>query len=655
MAKARLAHRVLFPATLLAASACGPATPPDRPPPSRREAQVPAAAPEPIASDAGTVPLIPPRAQRFVEAGTASPWSFPDATRRKDRAQRLANKLSAQLDAEHDRTATGASFSFALVIDGAVVLLKAKGVADLENKRVATPDTIYRIASITKTFTASAVMLLRDEGKLAIGDPLAGHLPDLDVLYPHHDAAPIRIEQVLTHSAGFARSGPYAELARPSTEEDLTLAMKLPLAGDPGLGHRYSNFGFGLLGLMVGRKSGMPYRDFVRTRLLEPLRMTSSGFDVAQLPPDRLAVAYQRSGAAQKPTMNGAGEGAGGLYATARDLAEWIRFQLAAWPPRDDADEGPLRRSTIREMHQPRLPFDVGSRSLHGGGGTRAFARSVGLTWEVLKGCYFDRLVGHDGDLDGFHARLRFDVDRNLGFVLLGNSDTADMSGVAERILDTIAGEDLLAPRRREPAPALVARVEAAVKRLGTSWTEADHAETFSEAARARLPLPEAVAIGTRIAKDVGTCTFARADVVTDALDAELVFQCTRGTLRAAARGTGSPVRLVGFKVDVMTPANDDELAVGRELVARMSAKDDAALAKALGTKAGVAVASRTLLAAGNEAGACKLEGGEISPWSHAGSFRLACRRTRATLRVQRRDSGVLELVGVDAPVHCLR
>jgi CubicO group peptidase (beta-lactamase class C family) len=626
--------------------------PASRPDVAGKEVQPRPPSPSP-SSDASASPPSP-RPQRFLDPSVASTWIFPDAAKRKERAQRLAGKLTSQLDGEHDRAVTGMGFAYALVIDGEV-FLGAKGLADLENKRVATPDTIYRVASITKTFTATTVLALRDEGKLALADPLATHLTDLDVVYPHRDTPPIRIEQVLTHSAGLARSGPYAELDRPSTETDLVEAMKLPLTADPGLGHRYSNFGFGLLGLMVGRKTGMPYRDFVRTRVLEPLGMTSSGFDITRLPADRLAVGYKRDGLSSWPaTANGAGEAAGGLYATARDMAAYLRFELGAWPPRDDGDDGPVKRATLREMHAPHLPFAIGSSTL-AGSATRAHSRSVGLAWEVVKGCYFDRLIGHDGDLDGFHARLRFDADRNLGFVLLGNSDAGDLTGVAERLLDTIATDDLLAPRKRDPAPALLERAIDAVKRIGPSWKDDDHAAAFTDTLRAQFGLREAVALGGRIAKEVGSCTYARAEVVTDALDAELLFQCTRGTLRASVRGTGTPLRLFGFKLDVMTAVDEDQLTVARELVTRMTSRDDTALAKTLRSKANVATASKMLLKAGTEAGACKVESGDASPWSRAATFRLACAKTRATLRLQQRDSGTIDVLGIDTPTKCLR
>lgn len=627
------------------------------PPPQTQTAPPPPSRPSKQAGQTA-VTQAPSGSVRFLDPAAASSWSFPDSATRRGRAERLAKKLQLQLDSEHDRAVTGAGFTFALVVDGDVVLLHGRGVADLENQRVATPDTIYRIASVTKTLTASAIVALRDDGKLTLSDPLAAHLPELDVVYPHRDASPIRVEQVLTHSAGLMRSGPYAELARASTEADLVTAMQMPLTSDPGLGHRYSNFGFGLLGLVVAREGRGTYRDFVRTRLLEPLGMSSSGFDLAALPSERLAVGYRQGARGTYSPVpmsaNGAGEAAGGMYSTARDMAAWIRFQLQAWPPRNDPDDAPMKRASLREMHTPRLPYALAFADVSGET-SRAQSKSVGLAWEVTKGCYFDRLVGHDGDLEGFHARVRFDVDRNFGFVLLGNTDGADLTGVAERVLDTIVTEDALAPRRREPAAVLVERTSAALARLGSTWREEDHATTFSETLRSQFTSTNAIALGERIAKDVGTCTYARPEAVTDALDAELVFTCERGTLRATARGTGTPLQLYGFRVDVMKPANEDQLAVASAIVRRMTSRDDAALAKELHTK-GVASSAKMLLEAGREAGACRVEGGEVSPWSHAASFRLGCAKTRATLRLQERASGVLDIVAIDTPPRkCLR
>jgi CubicO group peptidase (beta-lactamase class C family) len=639
-----------IPAITLACSA----SPRPRPEPVLRPTAVPTERRTGAVKDA---PLAP--ARRFLEPELASSWSFPDASTRKEHAQRLAAKLAAQLDSEHDRATTGAGFAFALVVDGEVALLHARGIADLENKRLATPDTIYRVASVTKTVTATALMALRDEGKLTLTDSVAQHLPELDVVYPHRDDAPIRLEQILTHSAGLMRSGPYAELARASTEADLALAMRMPLTNDPGVSHRYSNFGFGLLGLVIAREAKMPYRDFVRTRLLEPLGMTSSGYDLSRLPADRLAVGYRQSGGVSgftpvPMTANGAGEAAGGLYSSARDMAAYLRFELMAWPPRDDADDAPVKRASVRETQTPRLPFALGFAEVSGET-SRAHARSVALGWEVLKGCYFDHLVGHDGDLEGFHARLRFDIDRSVGFVLLGNTDGADLSGVAERLVDTIAAEDLLAPRRREPAPVLIERATFAVKNIGPSWTAADHDATFSETLRTPFPLASATALGERVAKEVGTCAYARPEVVTDALDAELVFQCERGLLRASVRGTGNPLRLYGFKLDVMKPPTDAQVAVVRSLVQRMASRNDAALAKALRTKA-VDAPAKLLLTAGTEAGTCRVGGGEVSPWTRAATFRLSCTKTDATLRLQERASGVLDILGIETPPRrCLR
>lgn len=659
-----------FVVGIVALAACGGGAPSSVAPQARPPARTFVAPADPATRERereGEARAREGRPQKY--ADHAFTWVFPDAVQRKAKTQRLAAAIEKLLDAEHDRGATGSSFAFALVVDGEVVVAKARGVADLENKRVATPETVYRIASITKTFTASMVMRLRDEGKLSLADPVAMHLRELDVAYPHKDDAPIRIEQMLTHSAGLARSGPYAELARPSTEADLVSAMALPLTSDPGLSHAYSNLAFGLLGLLVGRAYGVPYRDAAQDKLLGPLGMRSSSFDLGAFPAERLAVGYRREGGklvAVPMTKNGAGEGAGGLFTTARDMAEWIRFQLAAWPPRDDADEGPIHRATLREMHTPRLAVGLGSSTINGGV-TRAHAKSVGLAWEVSRGCHFDRLVGHDGDLDGFHARLRFDPSRDLGFVLLFNSDNADASGIAERIVDTIAAgpsgpsgaprsatDEPLAARIRAPSAELVSLVSDAVGRLGSLPSE-DYERIFTETYRTTVPLTMVHAIGNRAQRDVGGCTYVGAERVVDATDAELAFRCARGRLYVSARGTGTPLRLFGFSAEAATKLDPDQLAVGKALLPRMTTKDDTALEKALRTKLPVGSSSRALARVGLEVGACRIADGEALPWIRAASFRLECARGQATMKLAQHDDGALEVTKVDVAPRCLR
>ncbi len=590
-------------------------------------------------------------------APNAPRWVLPDAASRPAKARELAARIERVLDDEHDRGRTGASFSFALVVDGATVLDKARGVADVDAKVVATPETVYRVASITKTFTTTAILALRDQGALRLEDAVARHLTELgEATYPTRDATPVTIAQILTHAGGLPRSGAYAALDRPSTEADLADAMRAPLDLDPGVAYRYSNLGFGLLGLLVARKTGTPYRAWVTEHLLEPLGMRSSGFDAAALPSARLAVGYVRDATGKltrRPmTANGVGEGAGGLFSTSGDMARWIAFQLAAWPPRDDDDAGPVRRASLREAHVPRHVHDVTASEgrVEGTYARRVEARSIGLGWHVTSGCYFDRLVGHDGDLDGFHARLRFDPSRGVGFVLLTSSDAAQASPIAERVLDTIALHDALAPYERAPSEELSRAVERAMGAMGGAWTDAQHEETFAESLRAVLSAADVRRLAVERARTVGACKPWRTLGASGTLDGAYEYTCTRGRLRVAARGTGTPLRLQTFAITTVTPPSDDDRKVARAVATSMTRQADAELAAALGVRDAGATGAR-LRAAGASAGPCRLGDGETT--GKTTTFALTCARKSGALRLVAAASGVRP--ELDLTARCVR
>jgi CubicO group peptidase (beta-lactamase class C family) len=610
------------------------------------------------AGSVGATDAATPAVDASVRVAENAPrWVLPDAATRPTKARELAARIERVLDDEHDRGRTGASFSFALVVDGVTVLDKARGVADLDAKVVATPETIYRVASITKTFTTAAILSLRDRGVLRLDDAVARHLTELgDASYPTRDAAPLSIAQILTHAGGLPRSGAYAALDRPSTEDDLAEAMRAPLDLDPGVTYRYSNLGFGLLGLLVARKTGAPYRDWVKGHLLEPLEMRSSGFDVATLPAARLAVGYVRDATGKltrRPmTSNGVGEGAGGLFSTSGDMARWIAFQLAAWPPRDDDDAGPVRRASLREAHLPRHVHEVTTAEgrVEGTYARRVEAKAIGLGWHVTSGCYFDRLVGHDGDLDGFHARLRFDPSRGVGFVLLTSSDAAQATPIAERVLDTIALHDALAPYERAPSAELSRAVERAMGAMGGAWTDAQHAETFAESLRAVLSAADVRRLAVERARAVGSCKPARTLGASGALDGAYEYACARGRLRVTARGTGSPLRLQTFSITTVTPPSDDDRKVARAVTTSMARRADAELAASLGVRDAAAIGAR-LRGEGASAGPCRVGDGETT--GKTTTFALTCARRSGALRLVTGASGVRP--ELDLTARCVR
>ena len=211
---------------------------------------------------------------------------------------------------------------------------------------------------MTKSFTALSILKLRDEGKLSLDDPVAHYVPALaDLPYPTQDSPTLTIRHLLTHSEGFPEDNPWGDRQLAQSDETMRAWLRagIPFSNAPGTAYEYSNYGFAILGQVVARASGRPYKDYVRDEILKPLGMNSSTFDLGAVPREHIALGYASEDNVWKdePILaHGAFGSMGGLWTTARDLARYVAFQMSAFPPRDEAERGPVRRSSAREMQQ---------------------------------------------------------------------------------------------------------------------------------------------------------------------------------------------------------------------------------------------------------------------------------------------------------------
>jgi CubicO group peptidase (beta-lactamase class C family) len=249
----------------------------------------------------------------------------------------------------HDRQQPG--LSAGIIHKGELIWAKGYGFADAEAKKPATPDTAYRIASISKTFTATAIMQLRDAGKLCLDDPLAGHLPWFDLQYP--GAPPITLRHALTHTSGIPRDAAtpmWTEGKVPSWQEVVeTTKVREPVM-PPVQEFKYSNLAYALLSGVVEAASGQAYADYIQANILDPLGMRDTliaptGDEAA------LATGYLRTDAqyARKPAsfMDASGfTPAAGLASTVNDLAKYAAFHLST------EANGVLSPHTLRDMHR---------------------------------------------------------------------------------------------------------------------------------------------------------------------------------------------------------------------------------------------------------------------------------------------------------------
>ena len=307
-----------------------------------------------------------------------------------------------------------------VVVDGVAVHVATSGVADLASSAPVRRDTAFRIASMTKSVTALAVLKLRDEGRLTLDDPVSRWIPAFANLpLPTRDTAPLTVRHLLTNHAGFPEDNPWGDrqLDASDAQLDAWLARGIPFSTPPGTRYEYSNYGWALLGRIVAAASGVPYHRYVEANLLSPLGMTHSTFEAADVPVNQRATGYRLTTDGrhdEEPALaHGVFGAMGGLITTADDLGRYVGFHLSAWPPRDDAEAGPVRRASVREMaHMANLASVTAG--VHEGRTTTS-ATGYGFGLRVTADCRFDRIVSHGGGLPGFGSHMAWLPEYGVG------------------------------------------------------------------------------------------------------------------------------------------------------------------------------------------------------------------------------------------------
>jgi CubicO group peptidase (beta-lactamase class C family) len=368
----------------------------------------------------------------------------PDSTLDLDQVEQLVDLFAA------DGGPPG--LAYGIVQDGRLVHSGGRGVCWADGP---TPDagTVFRIASMTKSFTAAAVLLLRDQGRLRLDDEVVLHVPEAAGLRPPtDDAPPLTLRSLLTMTAGLPTDDPWGDRQQDLPADGFAELLRggLSFAWTPGTAYEYSNLGYALLGRAITAAAGVPYRELVTSRLLGPLGMASTGFAAEQFPARRLAVGHRPDAAGWQPVPF-AGYGAfapmGGLFSSVQDLARWVAGYTDAYPPRDGPNgDHPLSRATRREQQQPHRTVQAGLawQSMAAHPVVRAVAYGFGLLVELDPA--LGELVSHSGGYPGFGSHMRWHPSSGLGVIVLGNATYVPASRLAARILDQV-----LLPRRIRP------------------------------------------------------------------------------------------------------------------------------------------------------------------------------------------------------------
>ena len=358
--------------------------------------------------------------------------------------------------------------SVVVVVDTAIYYIGGFGDADVATGRKVTPETIFYIASSTKSFTALATALLDREGVVALDAPVSRYLPSLAL---HAPLSPDRItlRQLLTHTHGVANDGPVVFRTAFSGEHDPAMLEKLVAMHAPderGGAFRYGNIGYNIASLAIDRATGGNWKDVLRDRVLEPLGMRQTTAYVSRADARLLAQPYAPadSGFDRVPyaKVDGNMHAAGGLVSSATDMARWLEVNL-----HDGMLDG--RRifpaDLMREVHRLQVS--------HADSSGRWPRHGYALGWQV--GTYGgDTLLHHFGGFPGFDAHVSFMPGRRVGVAVLVNGGFGGglMDQVSQYVYDVLAGRVAPADGATARRAELEDRIEGARARIAQNRAE---------------------------------------------------------------------------------------------------------------------------------------------------------------------------------------
>jgi CubicO group peptidase (beta-lactamase class C family) len=482
---------------------------------------------------------------------------FADASRRAKLATAFADVDRILTEYATSVHAPGAAWG--IVIDGELAHQGVMGVREVASRAPVDADTVFRIASMTKSFTAMSILKLRDAGKLSLDDPAEQYVPELKTLrYPTTDSPKITVRHLLTHSEGFPEDNPWGDQQLSESEEGLSRMLRsgIPFSNAPGTAYEYSNYGFAILGRIVSRVSGQPYDEYVTGNILTPLGMSSTTLHPSKVAGNRLAIGYRWEDERWKeePALpHGSFGSMGGMLTSIRDLSRYVAAFLDAWPPRDGPDTGPIRRASLREMQQPWRPASMRVVLDKSTSATHLTSTAYGYGLRVTQTCQYRAVVDHSGGLPGYGSLMRWLPDYGVGIIAFGNVTYTGWNNAVGAAIDRLDRTGGLLRREVQPSAALVSARDD-VSKLVVRWDDA----LADKIAAENLFLDRSKDRRRKEIDDlrakVGTCTApAGFDLVENALRGQWTMSCERGALQVAI--TLAPTMPPGVQYLTIRPA----------------------------------------------------------------------------------------------------
>ena len=369
---------------------------------------------------------------------------------------------------------------YAVVLDGEIIYSGEFGYTNLESKTLASSKSLFRIASMSKNFTAMAILQLRDAGKLSLDDQARKYLPEMNSFnYPTSDSPIITIRHLLTHGAGLPEDNPWGDrqLARSDKSLMQLVGNGLSFSNVPGNEYEYSNLGYALLGQIIQRVSGMTFEKYTTEKILKPLGMNETVWEYEKAKSNQLAQGYQWLDGAHVdiPLQHHGSFGAmGGLITSIEDFSKFVKFHLSAWPARSEKEPIILRRSSVREMHYPWRVTRFSSQ----GKCPYMLAYSYGLNW--AQECDDNPYLSHSGGLPGFGSNWIVSPELGLSIISFDNKTYASTLWVNRSVFKKVIESAGLIPRQERASNILKERQKRLTNIL-TDWRNAENEILFAD------------------------------------------------------------------------------------------------------------------------------------------------------------------------------
>ena len=312
-----------------------------------------------------------------------------------------------------------------VVSDQDLVWARGFGHADLATRRPMETDTRFRMASHSKLFTATAIMQLREQGRVRLDDPVTDYLPWFDFRPAAPDDPPVTIEHLLTHSSGLPREAGshWSDLDFPTQDEVRALMADRRAPFSPEVRWKYSNLAYTIAGMVVEEISGMTWAEYLQQNIFDPLGMSASSVD---RPDPKMATGYaiRLPDGTRKvmPFVDARGMGAAtGLTSTVEDMARFVSAQFREGPRGGDRL---LSTASLREMHRVRMLEN-----------TWTSGQGIGFSVRRVDGKLY---VGHGGGYPGYTTNTSIQLDSKVGVIVLTNTNDSNPSQIANELMETV-------------------------------------------------------------------------------------------------------------------------------------------------------------------------------------------------------------------------